>query len=208
MENLSKIAKFFLIFIIALTAINLLSLGYTFLTVSKAMDATLDSIAMLVAEENCIDSSTRSNDVKTIMVNNCPLWLSYNDVGIKAIKGSNGTDILGYAPGSPTSLQQDIGYSSSDLDAKRAEAINHLNYDLLELDSNGNSCESYETCPQRGQPITVKLTGYYKFRLMWPWAINADADPGERTAGGIYLNIPITREVTVVGMKFYKGKEA
>lgn len=211
MKNLVWIGKVILLFVLALTVVDLVGMLYTFTTVSKALDSTLSSISMIVAEENCIDT-TRVDEVKRLMVENCPLWLTYNDGGIRTIK-ENGKAV-GYAPGKPTSLQQKANYSSSTNAV--AEAMRNIDNNdsssspkALVLTSSGYDCWSYESCPQRGNNITVSLTGYYTFRVMWPWAINANAtDAAEHTAGGIYLNIPITREVTVVGMKFYKGKEA
>ena len=214
MKNLTWLGKAFLWFMLAITIVDLAALAYSFSVVSNSIDETLNSIAAIVAEENCIDTSTRLAEVKELMVGNCPLNLTYNAGGIRTIKDGSGTPV-GYAPGKPTSLQQDIipggatnsmSYAVGNIDMDGSQYGGIPSIELISSD--GKNCWSYETCPQRGQNITVKLTGYYTLRMMWPWAINANAtDVSERTAGGWYLNIPVTREVTVVGMKFYKGKE-
>lgn len=218
MKNLTWIAKWIIVFIVAITVVDLAAVGYTYFVVSSALDDTLNSISLVVAEENCLDTNPDGDfadsqyyQILDLMAANCPLWLTYNGHGISRIDYGDGT--YGYAAGEPTSLEQTAsGVTLSSAIGNIYTAENKLysgsgiGVSALTITCDGmadNACYSYASCPQRGHNIKISLTGYYNLRLIWPWAINAS----DNTGGGWYLNIPITREVTVVGMKFYKGKE-
>lgn len=229
MRNLTWIARFILVFIAAITLVDLVSLLYTYTNVSHAMDDTLNTIAQIVAEENCLDNkvkdssgTTQAYRAKEIMVDNCPLWLTYNNYGVEGYTISASDDDAsiynGYAAGKPTSLRQDYGANGwSTTSDKLSKAISNIDMSggvtgagnisgthrtstsiaALTLQSDdGSNCWSYETCPQRGHNITIKLTGYYNTRILFPWL----------RPEGLWINFPITREITVSGMKFYKGK--
>lgn len=212
-----------------MTVVNIVSLLYTYTNVSHALDDTLDTIAGVVAEENCIDNYVRDSNgttqlyrVQEVMVQNCPLWLTYNNNGVEAYdlsaSDSMGTIRNGYAAGKPTSLRQDFGaHGWTTTSNKLSEAISNIDMSggitgagnisgtrrtsisiaaLTLTSDDGSSCWSYAECPQRGHSITIKLTGYYNTRVLFPWL----------RPEGLWINFPITREVTVTGMKFYKGK--
>ena len=211
MHRFTWVAKGLLGFILAVIAFDIIMLCYSFSVVSSAMDDTLDTIAAMVAEENCLDKGldggkaikttvdpkvTISKDSNvysalSVMVENAPIWLTYNQNGMSEIKdGSN------WIPKNPTNTQLTA------LQGKTDDAIKNVDVNCLTL--NGTSINSdityfsYENCPQRGTPITVELTGYWTIQVLPHFGKGAPWDGS--------VNFQIKRSVTVVGTKFYKGK--
>lgn len=202
MHRLAWVAKGLLGFVLAVMAFDIIMMCYSYSVVSSAMDDTLDTISSMVAEENCLDTidgtATNSNSkyysALKVMVQNAPIWLVYNDKGMSDDKDEKGR----WMPVAPTNTQIDV--LRDDPDA----AIVNIDTNCLKLNDSAVSsegageCFSYESCPQRGTPIKVSLTGYWTIRILPSFGNGSGWDGA--------IKVPITRSVTVIGTKFYKGK--
>ena len=203
MHRVTWVAKGILGFILAVIAFDIIMLCYSFSVVSSAMDDTLDTISMMVAEENCLDSgtSTAKNIDKnsklysalSVMVENAPIWLVYNDLGM-----SSDRDGGLWIPNKPTNTQ------ITRLQGRTDEAIKNVDLACLKLENtslkDSATYFSYASCPQRGKTIKVSLTGYWTIQVLPHFGKGAPWDGS--------VKVPITRSVTVVGTKFYKGKQS
>lgn len=193
MHNLVKIGKIFLWFFIILILFDAVWIGYTYMSCSRAMDDTLENIALVVAEDNCIDDS-KADSIKELMVKNAPMWLTYNDDGMNAESADNPR--LSRKPTNVihTSLERaknNVAWSASDTGSflalklsKSSDASHRNDYSLYD----------YTTCPNRGESITITLSANVNVYLLSMF-------PQFRQQ-----SIPISKQITVVGMKFYKGK--
>lgn len=200
MHRLTWVAKGLLGFVLAVMVFDIIMMCYSYSVVSSAMDDTLDTISSMVAEENCLDTingTATNTDSKyyaalTVMVQNAPIWLVYNNKGMSNDKDENGR----WIPVAPTNTQIDILQNQPDA------AIKNIDTACLQLNdeevSEEGKCFLYETCPQRGTPIKVSLTGYWTIRVLPSFGNGSGWDGA--------IKVPITRSVTVIGTKFYKGK--
>ncbi len=196
MQNLARIGKGILLFIIMLMVVDLVWFLYTYITSVRAMEDTLSSIALIVAEDNCIDKGTGnieapSSDsklysVQELMVENATAWLCYNNNGFDTTssdsnrrwRSANHTDIQ-------TDDCRDVTLAMNNID---------MNYALNLNGADNGDMYSYVDCPQRGQSIPITLQAKINVHLLSfipSWG---------------NISVPITRETTVIGMKFYKGK--
>ena len=196
MKNLIKIGKFLLLYLIILMAFNVVWIGYTYITCSNAMDDTLENIALIVAEDNCIDTS-KMDSVRELMVKNAPIWLTYNAAGMNE-PGAGDPKFSKQ----PTNIVQ-TSLATAKSNVKISDSSSGDNEFLaLKMCSSGSTTHSnssdyysYADCPNRGQTITITLSANVNIYLL-------TMIPSIRQQ-----SIPITKQITVVGMKFYKGKE-
>lgn len=199
MHNLVKFGKGLLFFIIMLTVVDVIWLAYTYVTSVNALEDTLTSVALIVAEDNCIDQGTGSGDtssklysVKKLLVENATAWLCYNEDGFY---NGGGTGMLDRS--SRSAKHTDV---QTDDNRDPATAINNIDIDFaihLGDADNDNKYYSYDTCPQRGEVIKITMKANVNIHILSPWTF----------AGFGNISIPIERETTVIGMKFYKGKD-
>lgn len=196
MKNLKRFGVLLLWMIIACIIIDLCFLGYTYLNCSRTVKDTLSNIALVVAEENCISTDGNIEDskylqLKKMLVQNAPMWLTYNDSG--PASGNFGT----FAK-KPTNIQH------LDLDAAMDNVVWETGnvtgnkYSAIKLsrdgsDKNESSLYSYLTCPQRGEPITIHIHAYVTTRAY-------------SFVSSFNYQVPIHEKITVVGMKFYRGR--
>lgn len=196
MKNLIKIGKFLLWFLIILLAFNVIWIGYTYITCSNAMDDTLENIALIVAEDNCIDVS-KMDSVRELMVKNAPIWLTYNAAGMN--ESGTGDPKISKQPTNIVQTSLATAKSNVMIDSNISGENQFLALKMCSSGStthnNDSSYYSYTTCPNRGQTITITLSANVNIYLL-------TMIPGIRQQ-----SIPITKQITVVGMKFYKGKE-
>lgn len=206
MHNLVRIGKGIIIFLIMLAVVDIVWLVYTYNVSINALEDTLSSIALVVAEDNCIDMGTGSSatinsptadsklySIRKLMVENATAWLCYNDKGFSNTSDSSNQVNRGSRSTYHTDIQTDdcraIETAMKNIDMSYA-----LN---LEAGSNytNDSMYSYTTCPQRGQTITITLkanVNVHLLSLIPSWG---------------NISVPVERQITVIGMKFYKGKE-
>lgn len=195
MQNLSRIGKGILLFIIMLMVVDLVWLLYAYVISVRAMEDTLSSIALVVAEDNCIDMGTGtiekpSDDsklysIQKLMVENATAWLCYNEDGFDTVGDSN----RNWRSANHTDIQTD--------DCRIVEtAMDNINmsFALCLNGTDNDSMYSYVSCPQRGESISITLQAKINVHLL-------SFIP---SFGNI--SVPIKRETTVIGMKFYKGK--
>lgn len=193
MRNLVKIGKFLLLFFVILILFDVAWVAYTYYVCSDAMDNTLENIALVVAEDNCIDES-KLDSIKELMVKNAPIWLTYNNAGMGASDPKFSSQ--------PTNLiHTDLNTAKNNITISTASS-NSGEFRALQLSDasdaehlNDSKYYSYTTCPNRGETITITLNAKVNVYLL-------TLIPGIRQQ-----SIPISKQVTVVGMKFYKGKE-
>lgn len=193
MYNLIKIGKFFLGFLILVILFDAALLGYTYIQCSHAMDNTLENIALIVAEDNCIDTDSKLDSIKELMIKNAPIWLTYNDEGM----GGVGQDAR--FSSKPTNLiRTDLEQAKRNIDISTTSSGSN-DFLALKLSSskdgdNEPKYYSYTSCPNRGTSITVTLSAKVNVYILTPWGVLSQQ------------SIPISKQITVVGMKFYKGK--
>lgn len=200
MYNLVKIGKAILLFFIMIAIVNIAILIYVYTTSVSALEDTLNNISLVVAEENCLDcgedgtrldptTDSKLYNVEKLMVENATQWLCYNDMGFSTSSEFS----RNWRSDWHTDVQTD--------DCKNIEdAMQHINDEFLTFTADGYrnaDMFSYEECPQRGEPITITLKANINIHLFFPIDINNAISN---------VSIPIERQVTVIGMKFYKGK--
>ena len=202
MSRLTWVAKGLLGFVLAVIVFDIIMMCYTYSVVSGAMDDTLDTISAMVAEENCLDTvdgTGNNQDSKyysalKVMVQNAPIWLVYNDKGMSTDQDENGR----WIPVAPTNTQIDMYNDDPDSAIANIDTTCLTLNDEAVTEEGAGTCFLYSTCPQRGETITVSLTGYWTVRVLPHFGNGAGWDGA--------IRVPITRKVTVVGTKFYKGK--
>lgn len=195
MRNLARIGKGILLFIIMLMVVDLVWFLYTYVVSVRAMEDTLSSIALIVAEDNCIDCGTGNKgnpsedskfySVKKLMVENATAWLCYNNYGFDTAGDANRK----WRSAKHTDIQTDDCREVKD-------AMNNINVDCIILNGEANDSKmySYIECPQRGESIDITLQARINVHLLSfipSWG---------------NISVPIKRETTVIGMKFYRGK--
>lgn len=203
MENFKRFAKIVLIITIVLLVFNLFMLFYTYSTCKHAMKDTLSNVATIVAEKNCLEQTDVAT-LKKVMVSNAPIWLTYNAGGANKTEQKNK---LGYINAGPTNLIQveniedainNIAWTTTDMNKTDK---NYSAVQLSTVSSNSSSNKkindaglySIQSAPNRGTAIRVKLNANLNYRII--------------TFFGAYnITIPMSDELTVIGMKFYKGK--
>ena len=205
MQNFVRIGKGILLFIIMIAIVDLCWLGYTYIVSVNAMEDTLSNIALMVAEENCLDAGSGNKDnpsadsklayAKNLIASNATAWLCYNtdrfgtveenknkDFG-RSSRSANHTDIQ-------TDDCRDLAVAASNIDVEHCLILG-MTPGVID-----DSLYSYVDCPQRGTPITVTLQADVNIHLL----------SFIKNFGNV--SIPVKREITVIGMKFYKGKDA
>lgn len=209
MHNLLRIGKFFLLFFIMIGVVDAAILGYTYIVSVNALEDTLSSIALLVAEDNCLDYGTGSGysvtnpeansklaSAKKLMASNATAWLCYNNAGFFAPQEGET-----YKFGRTSRSMSHTDIQTDDCRDLTAAASNVDVTNCLILSENPGAATtdpnlfSYVECPQRGTPIVITLKANVNIHLL-------SIIP---SFGNV--SIPVQREITVVGMKFYKGKD-
>ena len=219
MKNLKRFAKILLITMLILIVGNIVVMTYAYITSTRALKDTLSSVALIVAEDNCISNDvdntgtvaveTKVDSLRKLLVSNSTIWLTYNTTG-SAHEGSNITDDpdeanrgngggLIHSNVAPTNLAQATTSEAMSNLVWNTGAVDANTYSAIKLSLDGSntnnpSLYSYLTCPQRGTPITVHLNATMKYRFITIF-------------GTIDLSIPIHEQLTVVGMKFYRGRD-
>lgn len=209
MQNLVRIGKFFLLFFIMIGVVDAALIGYTYVVSVNAMEDTLSSIALLVAEDNCLDYGTATgvsisspeansklDSAKKLMASNATAWLCYNNAGFfntdtktaytfgREGRSMKHTDIQ-------TDDCRDVSVAAANIDVANCLILSKTTGATV----TDTTLFSYLTCPQRGTPIVITLKANVNIHLL-------SIIP---SFGNV--SIPIKREITVVGMKFYKGKD-
>lgn len=206
MHNLVRIGKIFLLFFVMLGVVDAAILGYTYIVSVSAMEDTLSSIALVVAEDNCLDAGlggsvdsptadSKLAGIKELMASNATAWLCYNNTGF--YQPSKDT---AYEFGRTSRSAEHTDIQTDDCRDIQIAADNVSVRDCLVLsETAGGACDpdlySYVDCPQRGEPIVITLNANINVHLL-------SIIP---SFGNV--SIPVKREITVIGMKFYKGKD-
>lgn len=218
MHNLVRIGKGIVIFLVMLAVVDVVWLVYTYTVSINALEDTLSSISLVVAEDNCLDAGTGDKSspspdskyysIEKLMVENATAWLCYNEVGFgnktdyknkENWNKDNNTDTgtaYNIDRGSRSTDHTDIQTDDLRDVAKAMDNIDETFALTLTTDTySDGAMYSYVTCPQRGQAITITLKANINVHLLSfipSWG---------------NVSIPVERQVTVIGMKFYKGKE-
>lgn len=199
MKNLIKLGKFFLIIFIALAVFDIAWLAYTFTLCSRAMDDTLSQIALVVAEENCLDATTSDEtqsklySIKKLMVENAPLWLTYNNDGFDF--ENNSSNSRSASPTSIIQVDEDIAIQNLAVSTDSSDGFLALTLSKNVDINNDSTLYSYADCPQRGESITITLKANMLVRMFMFGNPRFDQV------------IPMQKQITVIGMKFYKDKD-
>lgn len=198
MKNLKRFGVLLLVLTIGCLVVDIVYLLYAYTTCSKAIKDTLTNIALVVAEENCVSTDAADStyvQIKKLLVENAPIWLVYNDDGTRTTKEHDD-----WVSAKPTNIvhqsledaMSNVEWSIEDVDEKTYSAIKLT---TSADETNEEVLYSYVTCPQRGTPITIHLSGYIHLKAY-------------TMVGTFRYSIPIHEQITVVGMKFYKGKDS
>lgn len=209
MHNLVRIGKFFALFFIMIIVVDIAILGYTYIVSVNALEDTLSSVALLVAEENCLDYGTASganvntpevgsklDSVRKLMASNATAWLCYNNNGFFNPKPD---EAYMFGRTSRSDKHTDIQTDDCRDVSTAAGNVDVTNCLVLSKSTGASTADaslfSYTTCPQRGTPIVITLKANINVHLL-------SIVP---SFGNV--SIPVQREITVIGMKFYKGKD-
>lgn len=193
MKNLKRFAKIILITAVILLVLNLVIMLYAYMTSVRLMKDTLSNISAIVSEENCIGEA-QIGSINRLLVEHSNVWLTYNS----GKSGNFAEDAFLYTGNGPTNtIQVDEGTAINNIAWNKGN-VDEGTYSAVKISTDGSNTNdknlySYLSCPQRGTPITINLNAEVKGKFV-------------SFFGFIDYAIPVHESITVVGMKYYRGR--